>query len=190
MTVLRSVSMFLLDFLETIAVSLVIFFFLNKFVFQPHEVNGLSMYPTFQNNDRLLTSKFSYRFSKPQYGNIIVFKAPGHEEFDYIKRIIGMPGDKIKLVDGYVYRNGVILEEGAYLDSRVKTFGENYLHNNEETTVPQDTFFVMGDNRDNSSDSRNFGPVPMKNMVGKAWFRYWPPNGIGLVKHLTDVAKV
>lgn len=183
MSFLRSISLFFLDLLETIAVSLIIFFFLNHFVFQPHEVNGQSMYPTFHHGDRLLTSKFSYRFGDPQYNDIIVFKAPGHEEYDYIKRIIGMPGDKIKLKDGQVYRNGVLIDEKSYLQDNVQSFGENYLRNDEETTVPNESYFVMGDNRTNSSDSRNFGPVPDKNIVGKAWFRYWPPKALGLIEN-------
>jgi len=189
MSFLRSLSLFILDFLETIAVSLIIFFFLNHFVFQPHEVNGLSMYPTLHDKDRLLTSKFSYRFGKPAYGDIVVFKAPGHEEYDYIKRIIGLAGDKIKLADGKVFRNGTELDEKLYLNSSVQTNGERYLRNNEETTVPNDTIFVMGDNRNNSSDSRDFGPVPNNNIVGKAWVMYWPLNSIGVIKHLTDLQK-
>jgi len=186
MPILRSISLFVIDFLETIAVSLIIFFFLNQFVFQPHEVNGLSMYPTFYNNDRLLTSRFSYRFGQPQFGDVIVFRAPGHEEYDYIKRIIGMPGDKIKIDEGDVYRNGELLDESLYLNNTVKTYGEAYLRNGEETTVPDQSYFVMGDNRDNSSDSRNFGPVPYKNIVGKAWIRYWPPQTFGLIKHVSN----
>lgn len=186
MSILRSISLFVIDFLETIAVSLIIFFFLNQFVFQPHEVNGLSMYSTFHNNDRLLTSRFSYRFGQPEYGDIIVFRAPGHEEYDYIKRIVGMPGDRIKLEGGNVFRNGELLDESTYLSTNVKTYGEAYLRNGEETTVPDQSYFVMGDNRDNSSDSRNFGPVPYKNIVGKAWLRYWPPQSIGIIQHLSN----
>jgi len=189
MTILRTISLFVLDFLETIAISLIIFFFLNHFVFQPHEVNGHSMYPTFQNGERLLTSKFSYRFGEPQRGDIVVFKAPGHEEYDYIKRIVGMPGDRVKLSDGKIFLNGTELDESEYLESSAKSYGEGYLRNNEETTVPAESYFVMGDNRLNSSDSRNFGPVPFKNIVGKAWFRYWPPKSLGIVEHSQAIVK-
>ncbi|NMB57041.1 signal peptidase I [Candidatus Beckwithbacteria bacterium] len=181
--ILKSIFDFVLDFLETIIVALAIFTFLYLFIFQPHQVNGQSMYPTFHDGDYLLTNKMVYRFEEPKQGDIVIFRAPNHEEYDYIKRIIALPGDKVKITDSKFYVNGYPLDESKYLDSSVITFGERYLQEGVEVTVPSNTYFVAGDNRPHSSDSRDFGPVPKGNIVGKAWIRYWPPKSIGVINH-------
>lgn len=181
--ILNALTEFLLDFLETIFVSLAIFVVLYVFAIQPHQVKGLSMYPTFNDGEYLLTNKISYRFGEPKYGDIIIFKAPLNEEYEYIKRIIGMPGDKVMLSNGHFFINGVELNETEYLDKSVSTLQERFLKEGVEMVVPPNSYFVAGDNRPHSSDSRDFGPVPKDNIVGKAWFRYWPPQSIGLVKH-------
>ncbi|MGI5827830.1 MAG: signal peptidase I [Patescibacteria group bacterium] len=182
MSILRSIVSYILDFLETIIVAVAIFLFLNVFVFQPHRVQGQSMFPTLHSGEYLLTSKIAYRFGEPTYGDIVVFKAPNNSEYDYIKRIIGLPGDRIKIIDHKFYVNGYILDESRYLSSTVPTDGQRFLQEGMEIIVPPDSYFVAGDNRTNSSDSRDFGAVPKNNIVGKAWFRYWPPSSIGIVK--------
>lgn len=187
MSFAKNLVVFFWEFFETIIVSLAIFLVLYMFVFQPHQVNGLSMYPTLQDKEYLLTNKFIYRFNLPSFGDIIVFQAPNHEEYDYIKRIIGLPGDKIKLTDGNFLVNGAMLDESTYLSSDVYTGGENFLKEGQEVVVPADNYFVAGDNRSNSSDSRNFGFVPKKNIVGRAWISYWPLNRIGIIKHYSDL---
>jgi signal peptidase I len=187
MSFLKKISEIILDFFETIIISLAIFLVLYMFVFQPHQVNGQSMYPTLENGEYLLTNKFTYRFNEPKYGDIVVFKAPNHEELDYIKRIVALPGDRIKIVDGKFYVNGYELDESLYLVADVNTFGERFLKSNQETVVPPNSYFVAGDNRSNSSDSRDFGPVPEKNIVGRAWIRYWPPASLGIIKHLNNL---
>jgi signal peptidase I len=173
-----------LDFLETIIVSLAIFVVLYVYAVQPHQVRGLSMYPTLNSGEYLLTNKLSYRFGEPEAGDIVIFKAPGHEELDYIKRIIAMPGDTVRLKGGSFFINGEELEESLYLDDSMLTLAEGYLHEGMEITLAENSYFVAGDNRPHSSDSRAFGPVPRDNIVGKAWFRYWPPQAIGLVPSL------
>ena len=182
--ILHALTEFFLDFLETIIVSLAIFIVLYVFAIQPHQVKGLSMYPTLDNGEYLLTNKVTYRFSQPQFGDIIIFRAPHNEEYEYIKRIIGLPGDKIKISKGKFYLNGVVLDESLYLADDIITFQERYLKENVEITVPPDSYFVAGDNRPHSSDSRDFGPVPEDNIVGKAWLRYWPPQSVGILQHI------
>lgn len=182
-SVFSAIIEFALDFLETIIVSLAIFVVLYVFAIQPHQVKGLSMYPTFHDGEYLLTNKITYRFNDPNYGDIIIFKAPYHEDLDYIKRIVALPGDKVKLQGGKFFLNGEVLNEDSYLSSDVMTLEERFLKEGVEIVVPDETYFVAGDNRPHSSDSRDFGPVPEKNIIGKAWFRYWPPQRMGLIQH-------
>ncbi len=141
------------------------------------------MFPTFHNGDYLLTNKLTYRFQSPQRGDIVIFKAPLNVNQDYIKRIIGLPGDTIKVTDGHYVVNGQLLNESAYLDPTVTTLGGRLLHENTEYTVPANEYFVSGDNRANSSDSRDFLAIPAQNIIGKAWIRYWPPQDMGIVAH-------
>jgi len=181
MSVLESLIAIFLDFLETIIVSLAIFVVLYVYAIQPHQVRGLSMYPTFDTGEYLLTNKLKYRFSDPKAGDIIVFKAPGSTNQDYIKRIVGVPGDTIKVKAGDLYINGMELDETEYLDETILTLAENYLKEGMEITVPDDSYFVAGDNRPHSSDSRDFGTIPKDDIIGKAWLRYWPPQAMGTV---------
>lgn len=170
------------DFFETIIVALVIFLVCYIWLFQPHKVQGQSMYPTFHDGDYILTNKITYRFNDPKPGDIVVFVAPDNPEYDYIKRIIAQSGDRVKIIDKKFYVNGYILNESNYLDSNVETFGESFLKEGEELVVPPGYFFVAGDNRSHSSDSRDFGPIAENKIVGKAWFRYWPIGSFGLIK--------
>lgn len=138
------------------------------------------MQPNYPDGEFLLTDKITYRFNQPQRGDVIVFKAPVNEEDDYIKRIIGLPGERVSIIDGKVYINGILLKE-EYLSPTLYTTGGLFLPNNKEVTVPENHFFVMGDNRPYSSDSRAWGFVPRENIIGKAWFVYWPPQKAGVV---------
>lgn len=180
----KKLASFFSDLLQTIVFSISIFLFIYLLLFQPHKIKGDSMQPNFPNGEFLLTDKISYRFHPPQRGDVIVFKAPVNEEDDYIKRIIGLPGDTISIKDGSVYVNGQKLEE-TYLPSGLYTNGGIFLPNNKEIVVPDNYFFVMGDNRPYSSDSRAWGFVPKKNIIGKAWLVYWPPQKAGVVPKAT-----
>lgn len=180
--VLRALGEFFLDFIETIVIGLAFFVAAYLFLFQPHQVKGNSMLPNFNNGEYLLTNKIVYRVDEPHRGDIVVFKAPQNEGFDYIKRIIALPGERVKILNGSVYVNNQLLDESEYLLSiRKKTSAGQFLKEGEEIVVPSDSYFVLGDNRSHSSDSRDWGFVPSKNIVGLAWFRYWPPNKIGLL---------
>jgi len=173
--------LFILDFVETIVIALAIFVVVYQFLFQPHQVKGDSMYDNFHNGQYLLTDKVSYRFNEPDYADVVIFEAPKNEDYDYIKRIVGLPGDRVKVQGGKVYVNGQLYDESGYLDVRIRTHSGAYAREGLTTTVPPGSYFVIGDNRDNSSDSRDWGPVPFENIVGKAWVRYWPLNKMGTI---------
>ena len=172
MFILRSLWLFFLDFLETIVVSLAVFALVYIFLFQPHQVDGHSMEPNFHNGEYILTDKVSYRLHAPSRGDVVVFHSPQDERVDFIKRIIGLPGETVEIRGGKVYVNGMPLEEEFLRDSPSYVF--------EPTRVPQGNYFVLGDNRNNSSDSHVWGMVPEENIIGRAWVRYWPPDALGL----------
>lgn len=180
----KKLASFFSDLIQTIVFSISIFLFIYLLLFQPHKIKGDSMQPNFPDGEFLLTDKISYRFHPPQRGDVIVFKVPVNEEDDYIKRIIGLPGDTVSIKDGFVYVNGQKLEE-TYLPPGLYTNGGIFLPNNKEVVVPDNYFFVMGDNRPYSSDSRAWGFVPKKNIIGKAWLVYWPPQKAGVVPKVT-----
>ncbi len=153
------------EIVQTILISLAIFLFVYNFLVQPHRVKGDSMYPNFHDGELLLTEKISYRLYKPDRGDVIVFKAPGAQNVDYIKRIIAIPGDTVKINDGSVSVNTQKLKE---LYETQETSG------NLEITLGKNQYFVLGDNRGASSDSRSFGSINGDSIRGRAWLVYWP----------------
>ncbi len=160
------------ELLETVISAGIIAFIIITFIGQVTVVRGASMEPTLHDNERLIANKISYRFETPERGEIIIFKPPLEIKRNYIKRIIGVPGDKIEITEGEIYLNDKKLEE-PYVKNR------SY-ENMPPTIVPDNSFFVLGDNRPNSSDSRYWGFVPRKNVVGRAWVVFWPLNKIRL----------
>lgn len=152
-----------------------------SFILQPFLVEGSSMEPNFHNREFLLVDRISYKFNQPQRGQVIIFKFPKNPSEDYIKRIIGVPGDNIKVEAGQVYVNGNIISQD-FLPDGAQTNVSSSRSNSLELTLNQNEFFVMGDNRDNSSDSREWGIVPQANLIGRAWFIVYPFNYFGLVK--------
>jgi signal peptidase I len=128
------------------------------FLFSPYEVNGQSMYPTLEGNELLIVNKFIYNVSDPKYGDIVVFHT--NEQRDFIKRIIGLPGDTIEGKQGYVYRNGQKLDEPYIAEEMIGDFGP--------VSVKEGQLFVLGDNRNDSKDSRIIGAVDTKAVVGRA----------------------
>lgn len=171
----------IIDIVETVAFSLVIFLLVVVFLVQPHRVDGSSMVPTFFDEEIILTNKIAYRFEPVSRGDIIIFHAPKDPKKDFIKRVIGLPKEQIRLKDGKLFVNQQPLSE-PYLQQ--KTTSGVYLQEGGEIIVPDDSYFVMGDNRAASSDSRTWGPVPRQNIIGKAWLLYWPPKRLRFVEHL------
>lgn len=180
MFLLRNLWLFFLDFLETIVVSLAIFAVVYIFLFQPHQVDGKSMEPNFHNAEYILTDKISYRISSPKRGDVVVFHSPQDAGTDFIKRIVGVPGDLVMVKDGYFYLNGTRLDE-EYINDPGKVAPGRFLREGATAEVPNGQYLVMGDNRLHSSDSREWGFVPRTNIVGRAFFRYWPVDVFGTI---------
>jgi signal peptidase I len=174
------IGAFFLDIVETIVMSLAIFLMVYLFIAQPHQVKGMSMYPNFYDGDYILTDKISYRFNPPMRGDVIVFEAPKSAGDEFIKRIIGLPGDQIEIRSERVYVNGQ-LEPDNFLPTDFVTRPGAFVPENQPLVVPPEDYFVLGDNRDHSSDSREWGFVPRQNITGKAFFRYWPPSKMGKI---------
>lgn len=170
-----------MDIIEVFVISMSIFIVVYLFLMQPHQVKGNSMFPTFNDGEYLMTDKITYRQRNPKKGDVVVFKAPINEDFDFIKRVLGEPGDRVKIEGGSVWVNGIKLSE-PYLPPEYTTRSGRYMREGEEILVPEGTWIVIGDNRGHSSDSREWGPVPLANFVGKGFFRYWPPNKMGWIK--------
>lgn len=178
-----------LDFVQTIVLGLSLFVVVYLFLLQPHQVKGLSMMPSFQNSEMLLTDKVSYRFGSPSRGDVVIFRAPPSEpcadiECEYIKRLIGLPGEKIKIENGAVLVNGVKLME-PYLSPNAKTTEGHYLEDGIEKMIPEGNYLFLGDNREHSRDGREFGPIPKESLVGKAWLRYWPFDRFSALKGIS-----
>jgi signal peptidase I len=172
----------ILDALEPVVLAFAIFMMVYLFLFQPHKVDGRSMYPNLHDKEYILTDKITYRRRDPQRGDVIVFHAPPPHNSDFIKRVVGMPGETIVVQGGYVFVNGVRLEE-IYLPNDYVTSEKAFLREGVPYKIPMNYFVVFGDNRDFSSDSRDWGPISEKSIVGRAWISYWPASRFGLIKH-------
>lgn len=183
MEILKKIYNIFIDIAQTFLMAASIFLVIYIFILRPFQVSGDSMYPTFKNGEYILTNLIGLRFSTPERGDVIVFKAPTDNEKDFIKRIIGIGGDSVMLKEGRVYLNGSVLDESAYLASDVRTYPGSFLLENQSTTVPEGSYFVMGDNRPFSSDSREWGYLPGKDLEGVSFFVYWPLNSMRVINN-------
>lgn len=154
------------EWIRAIGGALLLAWLIQQFFFQMFMVDGHSMDPTLANQERAIVNKLIYEIRAPRYGEIVIFKYPLNPTQDFIKRVIGLPGDVIEVRNHYVYRNGQKLDE-PYINAKPEA---DY----PPTKVPANTIFCMGDNRNRSDDSRSFGPVPLKNVVGRADVIIWP----------------
>lgn len=196
----RSMRQTVREVVETLVLAALIYFGVQT-VIPPYAVDGASMNPNLQDGERLLINRpvythfdlnavwniipgvdregtaVVYPFHAPERGDIVVLEPPVTSDRPYIKRVIGLPGDEIAFRDGYVFINGDQLDE-AYLDGSITTCdGDRHC----ELTVPEGTVYVLGDNRNNSADSRYFGPVSLNAIIGKAWIANWPLDRIGFI---------
>ena len=159
--------------LKVVIISLAIILPVRYFLVQPFYVEGASMQPSFQDKEYLIIDEISYRFTEPQRGDVVVFKYPRDNKQFFIKRIIGMPGEQVSIHDNTITiindenPQGFVLNE-AYLGSDVKTVA------NLQVSLDNDEYYVLGDNRGASLDSRNFGPVQEDEIIGHVWIRGWP----------------
>lgn len=176
----KRLSSFFLDILEVVVFAVGIFFFIYLLIMRPHKISGQSMMPNFQDGEYLLTEKVTYYTRSPARGDVVVFMPPISDTDEFIKRVIGLPGEKVMVKEGHVYINGTQLIE-PYIKDDVITSGGPFLNYGVEFQVPDNLYFVMGDNRPNSSDSRYWGPITKKVMTGRAWVSYWPVSSSGVV---------
>lgn len=156
--------------------ALVIALLIQRFAFQPFWIPSASMYPTLQEGDRVIVNKLSYKLHDVHRGDIVVFEAPPGEGSpsikDFVKRVVGLPGDEVDVHDGHVYIDGEQLPENYLPEGTITTPGAQEL----PMEVPAGSVFVMGDNRSDSRDSREFGPIPESSVVGRVFVRLWPLN--------------
>jgi signal peptidase I len=176
----KRLGTFFLDIIEVVVFAVGIFFFVYLLIMRPHKIKGQSMHPNFPDGEYLLTEKVSYYLKNPGRGDVVVFMPPVSED-EFIKRIIALPGETIMISDGRIYINGKLLDE-PYIDDNVRTANGSFLSEGVEYTVPNGEYFVLGDNRPHSSDSRSWGPITKKTISGRAWVVYWPIKNLGSVK--------
>jgi signal peptidase I len=162
------------ELVETVALTLIIFFLI-RMVVQNFRIEGFSMEPTLHEGQFLIVNKLVYQLdqNQPNRGDIVVFEYPRAPDRDFIKRVIGLPGEKVEVRQGRVYINDKPLEEPFIASQPAYSWGPR--------VVSEEEYFVLGDNRNNSSDSHTWGFLPRKNIIGKAWLSYWPPQHWGLI---------
>ncbi len=182
MTIVKGLIDFVMDILETVVFIGSFFIVVYLFIMQPNQVKGASMEPTFISGDYIMTSKITYKFRPVQRGDVIVFKSPKNPEIEYIKRIIGTPGDKIEIKNSQVFVNNNLVSE-TYISEVTNLWDGGYTKEGVPMTVPANYLYVMGDNRPRSSDSREFGPVPIDSIIGQVFYRYYPSNKAGWIKN-------
>lgn len=165
----------IIELIEFVAIVFAILMAIRVFAAEPHRVDGSSMIPNFHTGDMIITNKLAARFSDFKRGEVIVLQDPLDASKVFIKRIIGLPGENLKLSNGKVYINGQLLDE-PYLPADLLTPGESFLKSGDEVVIPEGNYFVIGDNRNNSSDSRQWGFLKKELIIGQALLRYWPIN--------------
>lgn len=170
---LKQLLLFFWEIAKIVILALIIVIPIRYFIFQPFIVKGISMEPNFHNGDYLIVDEISYRFRTPYRGDIIIFRYPQNPSEKFIKRIIGLPEEIVSLENNQIviidkFGEREVLNESSYLNSQT-------LFNNKEIYLTQDEYFVLGDNRSSSFDSRSWGVLPRKNIIGRALFRVFPP---------------
>ena len=170
---LGAIGLVILEVIKVVVVAGVTIVAVRYYLFKPFYVKGASMEPNFNDHEYLIIDELSYRFRAPQRGEVIVFKYPENPKEYFLKRIIAVPGERVKVNNGHLTVYNAAHPEGAevqetYLDTHLLTLGEK------TTTLGENQYFVLGDNRMNSYDSRRFGPIDKSAIVGRAWFRGWP----------------
>lgn len=171
----------LVELIEFVAIVGAVLIVIRFFVAEPHKVFGSSMVPNFQDGDYLITNKLALKLSDLERGEVIILENPRNNDQVFIKRVIALPGERVKISGEKVYINGQPLSE-PYLPKGTTTSGGAFLSENKEVIVPDGQYFVMGDNRNGSSDSREWGPEKRELIIGQAFLRYWPPQKFTLLR--------
>ncbi len=167
---------FIFEIAKIVVISLAIVLPIRYYLIQPFFVKGESMSPNFANGDYLIVDEISYRLESPQRGDTIIFKFPHDPSQYYIKRIIGLPNESVEIKNGKIYIDGIWLNESQYLDYNLQTSGEA------KVVLGSDEYYVLGDNRQASYDSRAWGPLKKGFIIGKAAFRGWPVTSAGIIR--------
>ena len=177
----RGILKEVLDWVVFFVIQIGLTFLINTYVGQRTYISGPSMQPTLHDGDNLIVDKISYRFTDPKRYDIIVFPYRYQEDTFYIKRIIGLPGETVQVMNGYVYINGELRKDEIYGAEVMEDAGIA----SEPITLGEDEYFVLGDNRNHSSDSRdpNVGVLHRDELIGRAWVRIWPLDQIGVIRH-------
>ena len=169
------------EWAESIIIAVVLALLVRIFIVQAFKIPTGSMKTTLNENNRIFVNKFIYRFKEPQRGDIVVFKYPEDPKKDYIKRLIAVGGETVEIRDGDIIINGKAVEDSSIDAVYYYNRGE-WGQKGQQITVPGDSFYMLGDNSGSSRDSRYWGFVPRKYIIGKAIFRYWPPKAVGKIK--------
>lgn len=175
---IRRFIYFVYETIETSIFILSLFIVGYLFVGFPTGVQGASMEPTLHTNDRIFVNRIAYKTNSVKRGDIVVVLSPKNPDIWYVKRVIAIPKDTILIENGHVYINSLLLEE-PYLIEQTNVWENGMIKESVLYTIPEDSLFIMGDNRPRSSDSREFGPIPLSSVVGKAEYRYFPPDKAG-----------
>ena len=178
MTERSGASSLLREVAEVLVLAIILYIGIS-FAVQAVHVEGLSMWPTLDDNNYLIANKIDYRLHAPQRGDIVILRPPASNSTDFIKRVIALPGEKLLIRDGVVYINGHRLVEPYIPEAWTQDNSPPPWSTGDGAVVPANQYFVMGDNRNRSQDSRFFGPISRDRIDGKAWFRIWPVNDFG-----------
>ncbi len=177
---MKKLFYFIFEIIKMVILATIIVVPIRYFIFQPFFVQGQSMEPNFENGDYLIVDELSFRFRDPQRGEVVVFKYPKSPSQRYIKRIIGLPGEIIEIKDGKVIiineKGNQILNETDYLSPYLLTTGDI------QTSLGENEYFVLGDNRVASSDSRRWGPIKQQDIIGRVFLRAWPLNALAKIE--------
>lgn len=171
---------FLFDILQQIALGGAFFVVFYIYIAQPNMIRGSSMLPTFKDKEYILTDKITYKLRNPARGEVVILQSPANADIDFIKRVIGLPGDTISINDGKVYLNDKQLME-PYISVYTPIIPGGFLKDGDNVSIPQNSYFVLGDNRPGSSDSREYGLVPFEHIIGRVVFRYFPIARAGFI---------
>ncbi len=182
MNLIKKLIEFVMDILETVVFVGSLFIVIYLFVLQPNQIKGASMEPTFESGDYIFTSKITYRFRKPERGDVIVFRSPRNQDIEFIKRIIVLPGDVVMVHDQEIYLNQKIINE-PYISAKTPLWEGGFIKDGVPFLVPDGELFVMGDNRPRSSDSREFGSIPLPSVIGQVFYRYFPTPKMGPINN-------
>ena len=173
---------FVKEWLEPVVIAVILALIIRTFIVQAFKIPTGSMHPTLMEGDRIMVNKFIYKFREPQRGDVIVFVSPEDKKKDFIKRLIGLPGERLEISNGLVLINDKAIETPSIIRERYYYNRGDFGEAGQAVEIPDDAYYALGDNSISSRDSRYWGFLPKKYLIGKAFLIYWPPTRIRLIK--------